>query len=729
MNKPWGKIVPVALLVLVPAILLRNLFFPTAAILVTPDFGRSDAWDFSFATKFLLAESLKADTLPTWTAQLGTGFPLIGEGQIGAFFLPNLILFRFFAPALAYNLSLVAALAIGASGMYLLLRRFSLGWLSALFGGLTFGLSGVLVPQLTHHTLIQGITLMPAILAACDMLLSKPSLKRIALFAFLASQQMLAGFPQATFITMLLVFSYAAWVSVQKKRITLLMPICAAALLALGLGAIQLVPSYEFLRESSVAEGFSPGDATFFSYPPTHVKTLLSPYLLGNPKEGTYPPYTTFDGSIFWENTGFFGSVGLALSLAGIVLLLRRRKHPTQFFVWAAALAFLLMLGKYSPLYIVFSFWPFHLFRVPSRFLWVFILALIVLASYTLDYIVARRHRGFLVLGSLLLVVNTLQLFSVWKGYHMVGDETVWLTPPKTISSVAPNARIYTIGTTIPHNKAFLTQGWQDPSPYLKLRGALAPDANVIWGMPSLEVYAGRQLRRQGILASIIASEIAVSEAGATVSATATNLLRAGGVGTIISALPLTITPPMPPSFSEGGIEVYLLEGATRAYLATDVRAAETLSQAATILKDNTFIAGRSVLLANSDAKGIATSSGTARVLSETNTTLTLEVDASGEGLLVVADTLYPGWIALVDGVPAPILPANLSYRAVVVPAGAHTVSFVFRPRSLYIGAIISGITALFTVFLAVSPRPDALFRTSQKAQRRARGHRRNPYT
>lgn len=718
-----------ALLVLVPAILLGNLFFPTATLLVTPDFGRSDAWDFSFATKFLLAEALKTGTLPTWTTQLGTGFPLIGEGQIGAFFLPNIILFRLFTPVLAYNLSLVLALITAAVGMYLLLRRFSLTPAASLFGGLTFALSGVVVPQLAHHTLIQGMTLMPLIFVSGDLLLTKPSLKRVALFAFLASQQILAGFPQATFITMLLTFAYAAWVSLQKKSLKMLMPICAAALLTLGLGAIQLLPSYEFLRESSVAEGFSPGDATFFSYPPAHLKTLLFPYLLGNPKDGTYPPFTAFDGSIFWENTGFIGSLGLVLSVVGMVLVGKKKKHPMQFFVWAAAAAFLLMLGKYSPLYIVFSFWPFHLFRVPSRFLWVFVLALIVLASYSVHYIVTRKHRGFLILGALLLGANTLQLFSVWRGYHMVGDEAVWMGPPKTISSVAPNARIHTIGTTIAHNNVFLTQGWQDPSVYLELRGALAPDANAIWGVPSAGVYAGRQLRRQGILASIIASEIAVSEAGATISATGTNLLRAGGVGTIISALPLTLTPSVRPSFSEGRLGVYPLEGARRAYLATDVRGADTLSQAATILTDKTFIAGSSVLLANSDAKGIATASGTARITSQTDTTLTLEVDASGQSLLVIADTLYPGWIARVDGTPTPILPANLSYRAVVVPPGAHTVSFAFHPKSLYVGAIVSCLTALFTVFLAVFPRAGVLFHTSQKAQKRARGHPRNPYT
>lgn len=728
-NKLWGKILIVVLLCAVPAFLLRDLFFPTIKLLVTPDFGRIDAWDFSFATKFLLSQSLRASAIPTWTTLLGGGFPLIGEGQIGAFFLPNLVLFRVFAPPVAYNLTLVLALVTAAAGMYILLRRFSLGALAALFGAFAFALSGIMIPQLTHHTLIQGISLLPAILVATNLLITKPSGLRVSLFAFLASQQIFAGFPQASFITLLLAFAYAGWVSVQKKSARILVPLCAAALLTLGLGAIQLVPSYEFLQESSVAEGFSPSDATFFSYPPAHLKTLLSPYLLGNPKEGTYPPFTTFDGSIFWENTGFFGTLGLALSLVGVVLVLRKKRDPFQFFVWTGGVALLLMLGKYSPLYIVYSFWPFQLFRVPSRFLWIFIFSLSALASYALHALLVTKHKGLVVLAAVILAANTIQLAAVWNGYHMMGEATSWLTPPQTISALAPNVRTYTIGSNIPHNNAFLTRGWQDASVYYALRNTLAADSNALWNIASADVYAGRQLRRQGIMATLLASEIAVSEEGATISAAGTSLLRSAGVGTLIAAVPITTTPPIQSSFSNGNIRVYPLEGASRAYFATDVRTAATVSQAAAILKDISFIAGSSVLLSEQDAQSVATSSGTVHMQSQTDTTLTFKTEASGEGLLVVADTLYPGWEARVDGTRAPILAANISNRAVRVPAGRHTVSFTFRPKSLYMGAIISGVALLLTMFLAVSPRFASLFHTAQKAQKRAQGHRRNLYT
>lgn len=73
-------------------------------------------------------------------------------------------------------------------------------------------------------------------------------------------------------------------------------------------------------------------------------------------------------------------------------------------------------------------------------------------------------------------------------------------------------------------------------------------------------------------------------------------------------------------------------------------------------------------------------------------------VELAASGWLVLMDTDYPGWQASLDGHPAEIRTANLAFRAVAVPAGAHTVVFEFRPQSVRWGGWISGVTLLVVV-------------------------------
>jgi hypothetical protein len=75
------------------------------------------------------------------------------------------------------------------------------------------------------------------------------------------------------------------------------------------------------------------------------------------------------------------------------------------------------------------------------------------------------------------------------------------------------------------------------------------------------------------------------------------------------------------------------------------------------------------------DAEG-----GTARIASYRNTEVVIEADAPAGGYVVLNDPWHPWWFATVDGRGAPMLRANVLFRAVAVPPGRHTVRFTFRP-------------------------------------------------
>lgn len=86
----------------------------------------------------------------------------------------------------------------------------------------------------------------------------------------------------------------------------------------------------------------------------------------------------------------------------------------------------------------------------------------------------------------------------------------------------------------------------------------------------------------------------------------------------------------------------------------------------------------RTVLLENPDTPLRAP--GAAKILSYRNTEVIVEAESPEGGHVVLNDVWHPWWRATIDGAPAPVLRANVMFRAVAVPAGKHRVTFRFAP-------------------------------------------------
>lgn len=59
---------------------------------------------------------------------------------------------------------------------------------------------------------------------------------------------------------------------------------------------------------------------------------------------------------------------------------------------------------------------------------------------------------------------------------------------------------------------------------------------------------------------------------------------------------------------------------------------------------------------------------------------LAFEAEVSGDGLLVINEAWYPGWVATVDGRPVPIYRTNALVRAIPISGGTHQVVMQFWP-------------------------------------------------
>lgn len=82
-----------------------------------------------------------------------------------------------------------------------------------------------------------------------------------------------------------------------------------------------------------------------------------------------------------------------------------------------------------------------------------------------------------------------------------------------------------------------------------------------------------------------------------------------------------------------------------------------------------------------------------------------VEVDADGDGYLVVGDSIVrEGWEATVDGEPVDLLAGNHAFAAVPVTDGRHTVELRYRAPGLRAGLMVSAGAALLTAGLFVVP-------------------------
>ncbi|BDC99584.1 YfhO family protein [Persicobacter psychrovividus] len=80
---------------------------------------------------------------------------------------------------------------------------------------------------------------------------------------------------------------------------------------------------------------------------------------------------------------------------------------------------------------------------------------------------------------------------------------------------------------------------------------------------------------------------------------------------------------------------------------------------------------------------------------------MTYESNSSSEALAVFSEMYYqPGWSATIDGQETPHFRANYVLRAMMIPAGKHTIKFAFNPPSYAIGEPIGLVCSILTVLL-----------------------------
>lgn len=393
-------------------------------------------WDFR-------AQTLLAGQLPLWNPFLFMGVPFLANSQAGVFYPLNLPLIIFSAPQ-AVKISLVVHTLIAAWGVYALARRtFLLAPFPATFAAALFALGGYLTAQVEHVNQLQGLAWMPWALLAMAQSVNRPlhspaGIKRqiparlpsLLALALVLALQLTAGHTQTTFITLLgcgIVLLHSLFTMPSRSITATLFPIVLAAVgvaLALGLSAVQLLPTYELSQLSLRGGGLPLNEAVSFS---------LNPLLLGR---ALLPGYSRLLYSEFVAHTGV---VPLMLTLASLVAIRRGSPPPLTLAGLLAVAGLFLAFGGYSPLYLLLvKFAPgFNLFRGPARWLALWALGSALLAGLTLQSLGTTRARSHLVAASVAFAILLALTFIAAPitpagelgpvGTPAAGDVALWL--------------------------------------------------------------------------------------------------------------------------------------------------------------------------------------------------------------------------------------------------------------------------------------------------------------
>jgi hypothetical protein len=249
---------------------------------------------------------------------------------------------------------------------------------------------------------------------------------------------------------------------------------------------------------------------------------------------------------------------------------------------------------------------------------------------------------------------------------------------------------LYYLGHRSSYLAALPQHRWPFPGfEALALRSTLYPSVIGTWGLES-----GYTTDALGLFPNHLASITSLLYRAEGQPAH-TRLLRLGGVGTVVALHTAgfeMLTPVQSfPTLMVEPLHVFRVpDPLPRAFAVSGARIADG-PPALAILVDPGFDARREVLLPWGEPR--AHREDFTAVVRETlrlPDRVSLEADLGAPGHVVLLDRYDPGWRVTVDGREDLIVRADVSFRAVAVPAGHHVLEYRYRPRAVLVGLGLS---------------------------------------
>lgn len=705
MKKIINWLFPLFIFIILTIIFYANLFIPKLSVYFTPDLGRSDIVHLSFPIRYLLTQMTEIHKIPLWTNQVGTGIPLLANGQIGIFNIINYFLLSIFPTAqsmimLYLIFTLIALLSTYSFARYIKFSRFT-----SIFVSVIFSFSGIFIFRIQHLSVFISSTLLPLTFLLARKIIDKTKTRDVLFLSFIICQEIFFGHPQYVFITLVGMFSLTLYFLIIKgeknyikfKKILFL-------ILAVGLGmamaSVQILPSIELKAFSVRNQGLSFNETTAQSFSPKYFLTLIYPFIFGNPANASYKLFVQRGMDIFWEKAGYIGILPLILVFWGI-LKNKKKSSYQKALIFLLIISLFLVLGKYSPIMFVYLFPPFNFFRIPSRFLILLIFSLSILAGYGLEILPLKKINKTTFKLLLLIFVFSSSMFILYSYHPTISAKNLLKAPESADFLKGKQGRIYQLGGSWPYINELQNKGWQDISYYIFAKNSLDADLNLLYGLTQTGVYDALLTRRQKLIQSLLVYEAKGDLINYTAISTSLHkkILNLTSTRFLISPFQfydsdLKLVKKISPPINTTWLPFYIYENTKylqRIRFVNNYQAVENQNEALKVINSKSFDpATTAVIEESSIKKTIEISTNEISLIKDTDEELIVDVKNSKEGILIVADSFYPGWQAFIDDKQTKIYPANINQRAVFVNAGQHQIRFSFVSQPFEIGKKIS---------------------------------------
>ena len=644
-----------------------------------------------FLWKKLAIQTLKAGEIPWWNPFTHSGTPLLAGMQAGVFYPLNFVFF-FLEFTSAWTLFIVSQSVLAALFAYWFLKSKKLHPLASLLGALSFVFGGFFMVWLEWGNIGHTILWLPLLFLSVDKIIAGKNKWWNIIFLFSLVSQFFAGHLQTSFYLLIAVIAYIVYKlsSLSKsqrsnlsKRFVLYFVLFAAA------AAIQWLPTLQFInlsaRSLDQTQILTRSD-WFLPWP--HLIQLIAPDFFGNPATLNY-----WGEWNYAEFVGFIGVIPLIFALGALTLL---KKGDTRFFTWIIIISLLFALPTPIARLPFLLKLPFLSQAQPSRLLSLVTFSLAMLAAFGFDQFLRKKSFSKsiqLSIGSVgltlsLLWAATLANSSLISSQNLSVAHRNLILPTAMFLAILVAITGYNLAKKFSQNKSkklFSTLAYfllllaigdqlrfaqkftpfssreylfpqtkvidflqKDPDLFRIIsldRRIMPPNFSLAYGLQTIEGYDPLYLKAYAHLIT----QLETGERKETPIAFNRIISPTNIDSKLINRLNvkyvLTLT-----EIEKESLKLVFQEGETRVYQNTRV------------LPRARFTQGE----------------GRVEVVDYSPHKIILSVQTNADNVLELADMMYPGWQAKINGQTTPVWASQENFRQVNVSAGEHEVIFFY---------------------------------------------------